>query len=136
MKIVVDSYAWIELFSGSDKGRIVKEKLSEANEVYTPDIVLTELARKYRKENVNVETIKMRLSKISEISRIMPINEDIAIKASELDFELRRIAKESKLKEPSLFDAIVLATAKTLNANVITGDEHFKGRSEVIWIGE
>ncbi|MGB9895757.1 MAG: PIN domain-containing protein [Thermoproteota archaeon] len=41
-----------------------------------------------------------------------------------------------KLKEPSLFDAIVLATAKTLNASVITGDEHFRERTEAIWVGE
>ncbi|MGQ9691076.1 MAG: hypothetical protein ACUVQY_07445 [Thermoproteota archaeon] len=40
MRIVVDSYAWVELFIGSEKGRLVKEKLSEADEVYTPDIVL------------------------------------------------------------------------------------------------
>ncbi|MGB9760358.1 MAG: PIN domain-containing protein [Thermoproteota archaeon] len=136
MKIVVDSYAWVELFSGSNKGRIVKEKLSEASEVYTPDVVVTELARKYRKDNVDVETIRARLSKISEISKIVSITEDIAIKASELDLELRKRAKESKLKEPSLFDAIVLATAKTLNASVITGDEHFRERTEAIWVGE
>ncbi len=90
MKIIVDSYAWVELFSGSNKGRIVKEKLSEASEVYTPDVVVAELARKYRKDNVDVETIRARLSKISEISKIVSITEDIAIKASELDLELRK----------------------------------------------
>jgi predicted nucleic acid-binding protein len=36
---------------------------------------------------------------------------------------------------PSLFDAILLATARTLGAKLLTGDEHFKGIDETIWIG-
>jgi len=39
------------------------------------------------------------------------------------------------LREPSLFDAIVLAVTKVLNANLITGDEHFREIPEVIWVG-
>jgi len=39
------------------------------------------------------------------------------------------------LRGPGLFDAIVLAVAKVLNASLITGDEHFRERPEVIWIG-
>jgi len=48
VKIVVDSYAWIELFAGSDKGEKVRRKYMEkSEEIYTPDIVLAEMARKY-----------------------------------------------------------------------------------------
>ncbi|MGC8998784.1 MAG: PIN domain-containing protein [Candidatus Bathyarchaeia archaeon] len=50
--------------------------------------------------------------------------------------ELSQKAKKEKLKIPSLFDAIILATAKTLNAKLIIGDEHFKGLSQTLWIGE
>jgi len=35
----------------------------------------------------------------------------------------------------SLFDAIILATARTLNAKIITGDEHFRDLDETLWIG-
>jgi len=133
---VVDSYAWVELFIGSNKGRIVKERLGEANEVYTPDIVLAELARKYRRERVEARIVETRLSKISELSRVIPVDKSIALKASELDSELREKAKADGLSEPSLFDAIILATTKILDANIVTGDEHFKGRPEVVWIGE
>jgi hypothetical protein len=34
---VIDSYAWIEHFIGSEKGREVKEIMENADEVYTPD---------------------------------------------------------------------------------------------------
>jgi len=136
VKIVVDTYAWIELFIGSEKGRIVKEKLGSAEEVYTPDIVLAELARKYAREGIELSVVEGRLSKISEISRIIPIDKGIAMKAAEVDRELKDKAKKACLREPSLVDAIVLATARALNANLITGDQHFKEESETIWIGD
>lgn len=50
--------------------------------------------------------------------------------------ELSQKARKEKLKTPSLFDAIILATAKTLNAKIITGDEHLKGLNQTIWISE
>ena len=135
MRVVVDSYAWVELFIGSDKGNIVKEKLSEAEEIYTPDIVLAELARKYRRERVDAQTIEERLSRIVELSRIVPIDKKVAIKAAEIDLELKERARKKGLGMPGLFDAIVLAITHMIGAKLITGDEHFKGRPEVIWIG-
>lgn len=136
VKIVVDTYAWIELFSGTDKGRLVKEKISEADEVFTPDIVLAELARKYYRENFNLETIEDRLSKICELSRIVQVDKNVAIKAAELDKKLRERAENLKLGISSLVDSLILAFTETLEANLLTGDEHFKGISNVIWIGK
>ena len=134
MKIVVDTYAWVELFIGSEKGLIVKENLGSAEEVYTPDIVLAELARKYRREGVEASEVEERLSKIS----VKNYNHEkkIATKAAEVDCLLREKAEKMGLREPSLIDAIVLATAKSLNANLITGDRHFKEEPETIWIGD
>ena len=38
------------------------------------------------------------------------------------------------LRKPSLFDGIVLASAKLNDAKVLTGDEHFKGLAETMWL--
>jgi len=35
---------------------------------------------------------------------------------------------------PSLADAIILATARILDAKVVTGDQHFRGLPNVIWL--
>ena len=35
-------------------------------------------------------------------------------------------AKKYKLNTPGLFDAIILATCRLLEAKIVTGDEHFK----------
>jgi len=134
VKIVIDAYAWVEIFIGSKKGEKVKEKLAEAAEVYTPDIVMAEIARKYLREGANQQMISGRLKAITEGSDIASINIDIAFESARCYMELSEKAKTEGLRAPSLFDAIVLATARVLNAKVITGDEHFKNLPETLWI--
>lgn len=135
MKTVVDTYAWIEIFIGSECGEKAKEIIQKSEEVYTPDVVIAEVARKYLKEGVKEQTILERLATIEETSEITSIDKDIALESARCYLELVERAKSRKLKNPSLFDAIVLATARTLGAKLLTGDEHFKGVDETIWIG-
>ena len=42
---------------GSRKGQAVKEKLGSAEEVYTPDAVLAELARKFIREGLESNVV-------------------------------------------------------------------------------
>ncbi|PVU69214.1 PIN domain nuclease, partial [Sulfolobus sp. SCGC AB-777_L09] len=57
----MDSYAWIELFLGSEKGKKVIEIVSSADEVITPDLVLAEIGRKYIREGANEKEVRNRL---------------------------------------------------------------------------
>ena len=134
MKTVVDTYAWIEVFIGSACGEKAKEIIQKSEEAYTPDVVIAEVARKYLKEGVKEQTILERLATIEETSEITPIDKNIALESAKCYLELVERAKERK-QAPSLFDAILLATARTLGAKLLTGDEHFKGIDETIWIG-
>lgn len=136
MKTVIDTYAWIEIFIGSKSGEKAKEILQKTEETYTPDIVLAEIARKYLREGMKEQTILERLTTIEETSNIIPIDKSIAIESAKCYVELMEKAKRIKLKLPSLFDAIILATSRTLNAKLITGDEHFKDVHETLWIGK
>jgi len=132
---VVDSYAWIELFTGSDKGEKVREYMEKSEEVYTPDIVLAEVARKYIRENVSEEIVKNRLAAIKEVSEICCVDGDTALEAAKCYVELLKVSRRENLRDPSLFDAIVLALARKLGAKLISGDAHFKGLEEVLWVG-
>ncbi len=134
MKIVIDSYAWIEHFIGSTKGRKVDEILENADEVYTPDTVLAEIARKYIREGADHKTVTARLDDIVEASSIVCLDAKLAIAAATSYMEMEANAKKSKLNSPSLFDAIVLAIGKSLDAKIITGDQHFKNLPETIWL--
>jgi predicted nucleic acid-binding protein len=136
VKTVIDTYAWIEIFIGSKSGEKAKEILQEAEETYTPDIVVAEIARKYLRESMDEQTILERLTTIEETSEIIPIDKNIALESAKCYMELMEKAKTEKLKAPSLFDAIVLATARKLGAKLVTGDEHFKQINETLWIGK
>jgi predicted nucleic acid-binding protein len=132
LNLVVDSYAWVEIFLGSEKGKQVKQLILEADEVRTPDVVLAEIARKYRRENIDDKRVKSRLDTITSTSLVTPIDASLAMKASKAYVDLAEKAKLEKLRSPSLFDAIILATAREFDARVITGDEHFQGLPETI----
>ena len=134
MKIVIDTYAWIELLIGSEKGKKVKELIENAEEVYTPSTVLAETARKFLREGTNEKTITMWLEIITAASVITQIDSTTALEAAKSQLELAKKAKISKQNTPSLFDAIVHATARINQCKILTGDEHFKNLPETIWI--
>lgn len=132
--IVFDSYAWIEYFLGSDSGRIVKNYI-DVEEVVTPSIVLAEVARKYLREGMNEEGVDKRLNFIAANSTVLNIDVELSMAAAKAYLELFEKAKMERLKRPSLTDGIVLATGRILGAKIVTGDEHFKGFAEVVYIG-
>ncbi len=135
-RLVLDTYAWIEYFTGSSKGLRVKELLLEAEAAYTPSIVLAELARKYLREGVDEDVVRDRLHRVARLSEVVPIDVSVSLEAGKAYMELREHARKLGLGKPSLNDAIVLATARIKGARVVTGDEHFKGLPETIWLGD
>jgi len=134
VKIVADAYAWIELFAGTRKGEFVKSRMEEAEAVITPDTVLAEIARKYIREGIKEVAARQRLSTILEASEPAYIDDGIALEAAKAYLQLEKRAKDAGLEKPSLFDALVLAVARKTDAKVLTGDEHFEGLPETMWI--
>lgn len=135
VKIVADAYAWIELFAGTRKGEFAKSRMEEAETVITPDTVLAEVARKYIREGIKEETARQRLSTILEASEPAYIDDGIALEAAKAYLQLEKRARDAGLGKPSLFDALVLAIARKNDGKVLTGDEHFEGLPETVWIG-
>ena len=134
VKIVADAYAWIELFAGTRRGEFAKSTMEEAETVITPDTVLAEVARKYVREGIKEETTRQRLSVILEASEPAHIDDEIAVEAGKSYLQLEKRARDAGLKKPSLFDALVLAVARKGDAKVLTGDEHFEGLPETVWM--
>lgn len=132
---VYDTYAWIEYFRGTDRGLIVKKLLEQKGGV-TPSIVLAELARKYLREGFNPDEVVTRLLFIESKTEIATIDVDVAIEASKVYLRLAELAKEKKLRKPSLADAIVYAIALLRRDDLVTGDKLFEGLSNVFYIGK
>lgn len=135
MKVVADAYAWIELFAGTPRGELAKRSMEGAGTVITPDTVLAEIVRKYAREGINEETTRRRLSTVLEASEPAYIDDEVAVEAGKAYTLLEERAREGGLGKPSLFDAIVLAVARRHGGKVLTGDEHFKGLPETLWMG-
>ena len=123
VKIVFDTYAWIEYFEGSKKGEIAKEYL-ENSEVLTPVVVLLELSYKFEKEGGD---FKKHLNFIKLNSKIVGFNDDFVLSFGKIYNKMKK-----KIRDFGLADAIVLNTAEIYNANVLTGDKHFSNINGVI----
>jgi len=107
VKTVVDTYAWIEIFIGSQRGNKARGILAKALEVYTPDIVLAEVARKYLRERMEQDIVYERLKTIVEASDIAPISVDAALESAKCYIELLEDARKTGVRTPSLFDAMI-----------------------------
>lgn len=136
MKTVVDSWAWVELFKGSASGKKAKEQMERSDEVFTPSLVLAELARKYSGEGEEPATVRRWLQTVIEATQVVQIDVGLAEESARASMQLVEKARKEGLEKPGLGDAIVLATAKVSQARVLTGDPHFGGLSETLWVGD
>ncbi len=135
--IVVDSYAWIEYFLGSDKGKTVLEELRRAELTITPSVVLAELAHKYFREGMDADSVGERVNFIRSVSIIRELDDSVILGLKEAYSVLLDNARRQGVRgKPALNDAIVLSTSLIVDGFVITGDRHFKGLDRVIWIGD
>ncbi|MGI0132131.1 MAG: PIN domain-containing protein [Thermoplasmata archaeon] len=134
MILIVDSYAWIEFLIGSEQEPQVREALSAADVVVTPDLVLAEITRKFFREGVAPSQIRRRVEDLSTLSQITPITIDIALGIFEADSDLRKRARSRKLKNPGIADAVILSTTRWLKGRVLTADPHFEGLPETLWL--
>ena len=115
---VLDSFAWIEYLKGSERGAAVKSYVDGGEPLYTPSICLTEIKTRYLRDQKDPVP---SLSFIIERSFIIPLSQDIALRA----------ADERQKAGLHTVDAIVYATGLQRKVAVVTGDQHFKNLSGV-----
>lgn len=125
MKIVFDSYAWIEYFLDTNKADIIEDYLTK-EEVLTPSIVLLELSYKADKEGWN---FKKHLNFIKLNSKIIGFNDDFVLSFGGIYNDIKK-----KIKGIGFVDIIVLTSALMNDAKILTGDKHFSGMKEAIVI--
>jgi predicted nucleic acid-binding protein len=133
LEFVIDSYAWIEYFLGSEAGKKVR-KFVEGAESATPTMVVAELSRKLqRKVKEGVETEVGRAQKLEFVRSstvVIPLDWDTAARAGEIDSQ-----RKDLVRNWGLADSIVLATAVNGGAKVVTGDRHFADlKDEIVFV--
>jgi len=134
MIVIIDSWAWIEYFSGSKYGQIVREYIN-SHRIITPNIVLLEISGKYIREGFSEQEIFRRLLFIIKKSDIVNFDYKLAVEAAKCMVELRIHAKKLQIKKkPGIADGLILALARKIGGKILTGDDHFRDLPEVIFI--
>ena len=123
--MLIDTYAWIELFQESEEGMEVKKVLSEQNN-YTSIVSISEIVVWALKNNIDPEKY---IDFVRELSGILEVTDAISILAGRLNFEIRK-----NIGDFGMIDSIIYATAKFYNLQVLTGDKHFQGLDGVIML--
>ena len=131
---MVDSWAWVEILKLSGAGKEAKAFIEQADEAFTPSLVLAELARKYLNEGVEPDVIGTWLHRISEATEVYPIDIELAIEATAASADLVTKARKEGHQRPGLGDAIMLATSRVVGARLLGGDPHFRGMKETLFL--
>ena len=124
--MLIDSFAWIEYFMGTEMGEAVKDVVESNVQLYTSPIVIAEIYSKSLRTDGRAEE---RRNFIVKRCAVIPINEEIAVKAAKIHAEAKKT-----MEDFGLADAFVLASARYINVKVLTGDPHFKDFSESIML--
>jgi predicted nucleic acid-binding protein len=123
LTVLVDSWAWIEFFQGSNAGAKVADYLDEDQDLIISAVNLAEVYRwilRYYDENTAEEKKEAMMERCS----LIDVDEEIAVDAARIRHRLKW----------GLGDSIVYATARLENARVLTGDSDFMGLDDVIFL--
>jgi len=122
VKILMDSSGWIEFFTGGPLAHRYSTYLTPAHEIVTPTIVLYEVYKKIKRER-GEETAVLLAGRISA-TQIIPLTESVALLAADLSLQ----------HGLAMADAIVYATARDQEAQLVTGDADLKDLPDVVHV--
>ncbi len=126
--ILVDTYAWLEIMSGSSKGNHAQMVIQENSHISISVLTIYEL--RYRLEQIkDNESAVAIIRQITDQADVIPIDAQIAFLGGTI-----RIQTTSQKTPMGAVDCLILATARIHNLKVLTGDIHFKGLEETILI--
>ena len=119
MNYLLDTKALIAFFNnedGADKVEAILKEIDENKaEGFISAITVTELYYLYSRR-IGERLAKERIEQIKRSNlRVVPITEEIAMKAGEY-----------KIKAIPIADALIAASAHSIDATVVTDDEHFE----------
>jgi len=120
--IVVDSSGWLEFLTDGPLADQFATRLRQPSAVITPTIVMYEVykhSKRLRGEDGALDAVAAM-----QKTRVVPLSDELALVAADLSLALKL----------PMADAIVLATARLHEAEVVTSDVDFEGVPGVTYI--
>jgi predicted nucleic acid-binding protein len=112
----------VEYWRGNEA---MKPWIENESPLFTSTITLTEVVRYFIAREQNETTIRICLDDIRAKSSVIPVDGEIAVAAGHL----------KKREVAGIADSIILATARSGDHKVVTGDPHFKTLPDAIYLG-
>ena len=107
-------------------GRTVSSLIDGNDEIFTCALTVAEVISKAARKGKDVKSIHEVLT---GNSKIINADEVLSFQAGLIHCEMRKT-----LKDFGLADAYILASARKIDAKILTGDNHFKDVKEAILI--
>ena len=120
--LVIDSSAWIEMIAGPPLAGRLRSKIPNRSECIVPTIVQLELAKWLKREMS--EDQALIIIGYTQRCVVAPLDTATAVHAADLSVQ-------HKL---SIADAVIYATARIYQADLLTCDAHFEGLPRVIYL--
>lgn len=128
MIFLVDAGAWIEYFAGSKSGLILKRLLDNKNHKFIAlECTLSELKCYCLRNNLDFNLMHTALKKNSIL---LPVLTSHWLEAAQIRHEIRK-----KIGDFGLIDSILIAKQSELKCQIVSGDRHFKGLTNTVYIG-
>lgn len=113
--LLVDSFVWLEIVQGSERGRQALEMKNKADAIHTSAVNLCEVSVRLCKIR-DEATAHNLITTISSNATIHPVDREIALTAAQLRY----------LHGYRAVDALYHATAIKHGLTMLTGDQHFR----------
>lgn len=127
MIFIVDAHAWVEYFTGSKAGLILKRLLDNKNHRFiTMECTTSELKSYCLRTGKDFRNMHNALKRNSII---LPVLNAHWLAGAELRHEIRK-----KAKDFGLIDAILVAKQNELKCMIVSGDPHFKNLKNIVYI--
>jgi predicted nucleic acid-binding protein len=124
LTVLIDSWAWVEFFAGSKIGEVVRNYvMDESVDIIISSINLAEIYR-IALDRFDEPTAEKRRRAMLSRCFLIPVDEEIAVQGARFRHE----------RKWGMGDALIYATALREGARVLTGDPHFKGLKETIFL--
>lgn len=122
--MLFDTSAWIELFQGNEKSKIV-ENILRTEETFTSIVTFAEIMHWCLKNN-SPDKIHSYIEAVKKSSNILELDENIALASGKINFERKKIVKNW-----GMMDSFIFTTALFYNLKVLTKDSQFEGLQNV-----
>jgi len=124
MSKLLDTWAWIEFYEGTETGEKIYQMIESEKTIYTSIITLAELSDNYHRGNFETDHSWTQIEKfIENKSQILGLKKEIAREAGKIKERQRK-----KFPDFGLMDAIILSTARRKGIDLISGEKHLKSQ--------